>query len=114
MDTPLKHSMHKYFAILFSLSIVTPVFAQHVQVLDLPDQNKIILKNSDIEVHFSKNNASISKLLNQNGINLLGPKGAAYLLGPGFSMANSTCKIVRQEKDLVELSFYHEADNHFQ
>jgi len=74
----------------------------------------VTLSNGIVFCSFNKNNADLTELKNRRQTSLLGKKGRGYLLGPGFSMAGSQYKVVRQDNDLVELSFYHDASNHFQ
>jgi rhamnogalacturonan endolyase len=74
----------------------------------------VTLANGIVSFSFNKTNADLTGISNKRSSNLLGKKGRGYLLGPGFSMSPSQFKIVRQDNDLVELSFYHDASNHFQ
>lgn len=74
----------------------------------------VTLANGIVSFSFNKTNADLTAITNRHNTSLLGKKGRGYLLGPGFSMSPSQFKIVRQDNDLVELSFYHEASNHFQ
>lgn len=86
--------------------------AQSIQFKESEEQ--IEIENGKITVSFQKKNADLLALKNAAGLSLLGKNGRGYLLGPGFSMYPSNFKIVRQNKELIELSFYHEASNHFQ
>ncbi|MDE3237160.1 MAG: hypothetical protein KGO81_14510 [Bacteroidota bacterium] len=76
--------------------------------------NNITINNSIVSFTFNKSNADLTEIRNWHNTNLLGKKGRAYLLGPGFSMFPCTFNIVRSNDSLIELSFYHEASNHFQ
>jgi rhamnogalacturonan endolyase len=73
----------------------------------------ITLRNGIVSFSFNTSNANLTAVVNRNGISLPGKKGRGYLLGPGFSMYPAQCRITRQEPGLVELSFLHEASNHF-
>lgn len=86
----------------------------NAQVTVKQDSNTVTLSNSIVSVSFNKNNADLSKIIYKGKSLLNGKDQRGYLLGPGFSMYPSTFSIVRQTTDLVELSFYHIADNHFQ
>lgn len=74
----------------------------------------VTLANGIVSFSFNKTNADVTEIKNRRQTSLLGKKGRGYLLGPGFSMSPSQFKIVRQDNDLIELSFYHDASNHFQ
>jgi rhamnogalacturonan endolyase len=106
--------MKKQFTISLLLFLFIPPFlySQKVQLLDKGET--IQLSNSIVTFTFNKSNADITAILNRNNISLLGKKGRAYLLGPGFSMAPAVFKVLRYTDSLAELSFFHEASNHFQ
>ena len=84
------------------------------QVALREDEHSVTLLNDFIAVSFNKSNADLTAIQTKSGKDLLGKNGRGYLLGPGFSMSPSTFSVVRQTDDLVEIAFYHEADNHFQ
>ncbi|NII25283.1 hypothetical protein HB364_09335 [Pseudoflavitalea sp. X16] len=85
------------------------------QQVTLQEQGNIVtLSNELITVGFHKTNADLLSIRDKKGNDLLGRKGRAYLLGPGFSMSPAQYKVVRQSNELIELSFFHEAENHFQ
>lgn len=97
--------------LLFTFCLLTAT----AQQVTLEDQgNTLTVSNDLITVGFHKTNADLLSIQDKQGNDLLGKKGRAYLLGPGFSMSPAQYKVVRQSNDLVELSFFHEADNHFQ
>ncbi len=76
--------------------------------------NSVTLTNGIVSFSFNKTNADLTEIKNRHQQSLLGKQGRAYLLGPGFSMSPCRFQLVRQTSDLAELSFYHEASNHFQ
>lgn len=101
--------------LLFSAYVILlglPLFSQAVELKEKGDI--INISNGIVSFSFNKNTADLTAISNKNGVSLLGKTGRAYLLGPGFSMSPSVCKVVRNTGSLVELSFFHEAANHFQ
>lgn len=88
------------------------LYSQKVQLQD--NGETVQLSNGRVSFSFNKSNADISAIVNRNNISLLGKKGRAYLLGPGFSMSPATFTVVRNTDSLIELSFFHDASNHFQ
>ena len=87
----------------------------HSQKVQLQDKGETVqLSNGLVSFSFNKSNADISAIVNRNNISLLGKKGRAYLLGPGFSMYPATFTVLRNTDSLIELSFFHDASNHFQ
>jgi rhamnogalacturonan endolyase len=99
------------------LIILVSIFHQFSfsQKLQLQDNGETVqLSNGIVNFTFNKSNADITAIVNRNNVSLLGKKGRAYLLGPGFSMSPATFNIVRQTDSLIELSFFHDASNHFQ
>lgn len=97
-----------FFVLLFP---VQHTYAQKQVFMTQTDQT-VTLWNSKTEVIFNKKKSNITYIKNSISDNLLG-KGKAYLNGPDFGMSDCTFKIVRQQPDLIELSFYHEGDDHF-
>ncbi|MGC4104314.1 polysaccharide lyase family protein [Ferruginibacter sp.] len=88
------------------------MMAQKVQLLDKGET--VQLSNGIISLGFNKTNADITEIINHKKISLLGKKGRAYLLAPDFNMSPSRFTIVRLTDSLIELSFFHDASNHFQ
>jgi rhamnogalacturonan endolyase len=89
----------------FSLS------AQQKSVKLAENETVVRLSNDLLTFVFNKKTASLDEI-RQNEKNLLGDGyGSAYLMGPGFSMRPSVFKIERQTRELVEISFTHEAAN---
>ncbi len=76
--------------------------------------NTVTMTNGIASFSFNKNNADLTEIKNKRQQSLLGKQGRGYLLGPGFSMSPCKFQVVRQNNDLAELSFYHDASNHFQ
>lgn len=99
---------------LLLLILLTPCFvpAQKIQVKETGDI--IQLDNGLLRFDFNKKNADLLSITNQSNINLLGKNGRGYLLGPGFSMSPAKFSVLRQSDTLVEISFFHDASNHFQ
>jgi rhamnogalacturonan endolyase len=106
------HFGYLLLLIIVSLLFDSPVQAQGVEVKE--DVHTITLSNRILSVSFNKSNADIIKI-NYNSVGLLnGRNQKGYLMGPAFSMGPSKCKIVRQNPELAEISFFHEAGNLFQ
>ncbi|MBC7889005.1 MAG: hypothetical protein H7Z13_14100 [Ferruginibacter sp.] len=104
--------MEKILWIIFVLNVSIPSFAQQVTVKE--DETSVTLSNNIITLSFRKGNADLYAITYKGKSLLNGKDQRAYLLGPGFSMYPAICKITRQTDELVEISFYHEAGNHFQ
>ena len=100
--------------VLLMLILLAPslLFAQKIQFKE--NGNIIHISNGLINADFNKTNADLVNITNQNNIQLLGKDGRGYLLGPGFSMSPAKFSIVRNSDTLIELSFFHDASNHFQ
>ena len=104
--------MKERFIILMLLFIAGNIYAQRVTVEQT--EHSITISNRIVSFGFNKANADLNRIT-YNGFSLLNAKDQrGYLLGPGFSMFPAVCKVIRQTAELVELSFYHEASNHFQ
>ena len=104
--------MKERFIILMLLFIAGNIYAQRVTVEQT--EHSITISNRIVSFGFNKANADLNRIT-YNGFSLLNAKDQrGYLLGPGFSMFPAVCKVIRQTPELVELSFYHEASNHFQ
>jgi rhamnogalacturonan endolyase len=101
-----------FLAFLIAATGTTQITAQAIKVKET-DQ-AITVSNTVISFSFNKTNADLTQIGFEKYTNLLGKKGRGYLLGPGFSMFPCKFSIVRQTDSLIELSFLHEADNHFQ
>ncbi|NOT94511.1 polysaccharide lyase family protein [Ferruginibacter sp.] len=99
-------------ALLLLLFLHQFLYSQKVQLQD--NGETVQLSNGRVSFSFNKSNADISAIVNRNNISLLGKKGRAYLLGPGFSMFPAAFTVVRNTDSLIELSFFHDASNHFQ
>ncbi len=72
-----------------------------------------VLSNGKVSFTFQHKNADVSAVSYAKHDNVLGKNGRFYLLGPGFSMAPSEFRVVRENSDLVEIAFKHIASNHF-
>lgn len=72
-----------------------------------------VLSNDKVSFTFQHKNADVSAVSYAKHDNVLGKNGRFYLLGPGFSMAPSEFRVVRENPDLVEIAFKHTASNHF-
>ena len=102
------------YRLLFFLSLFVS-YTLTAQPVTIQEQgNTVTLSNDMITVAFNKTNADLVSIRDKKGTDRLGKKGRAYLLGPGFSMSPAQFTVVRKTNDLIELSFFHEADNHFQ
>lgn len=88
--------------------------AQQKQVFMTQTATTVTLWNSAVEVILNKNTSNITYVKKAASGNLLGSEGKAYLSGPNFGMNDCAFKVVRELPDLVELSFYHEANDGFQ
>lgn len=100
--------------IITSLLFMLPVVLLRAQVRILEEGNAVTLSNPVVSISFDKQNADLNKIIYKGKSLLNGKDQRGYLLGPGFSMFPSVFKVIRSTADLVELSFYHEASNHFQ
>lgn len=76
--------------------------------------NTVSISNKLVTVHFNKTNADLNGIIYKGKSLLNGKDQRGYLLGPGFSMSPCEFKLVRKTDELIELSFYHKAGNHFQ
>ena len=103
----------KRIIIIFSLFLLPAVWLR-AQVRILEEGNTVSLSNPIVSISFDKNNADLNKIIYKGKSLLNGKDQRGYLLGPGFSMYPSVFKVIRSSEALVELSFYHEASNHFQ
>jgi len=107
--------MLKSFKLLITaLLLSVSSMAQQKQVFIQQTANTVTLWNNAIEVIFNKSTSNITYVKKGSSANLLGSKGRAYLNGPDFGMSDCTFKVVREQPDLIELSFYHDAADHFQ
>ncbi len=103
--------MYKLILILLFSSITAFGISQNLSIVD--EAKTVTLSNQLITVTFNKDNADIEKIINSNNISLLGTKGRGYLLGPGFSMFPAKYQLVRQTKEIIEISFTTTQKNHF-
>jgi rhamnogalacturonan endolyase len=111
-QTILTRPMKTCCLLVLSLFTAGALTAQNITVQEQGDE--VTISNGIVSVGFNKTNADILSLRDQKGKDFLGKKGRGYLLGPGFSMSPAQFKVVRKTNDLVELSFFHDASNHFQ
>jgi rhamnogalacturonan endolyase len=95
------------------LFVCSGAIAQQKHVFMTQTVNTVTLWNSAIEVILNKNTSNITYVKKAASGNLLGTTGKAYLNGPDFGMNDCEFKVVREQPDLVELSFYHEAKDNF-
>jgi rhamnogalacturonan endolyase len=103
--------MKKLSTLLLLAGILTRVAAQTPAITE--DARTVTLSNGMLSVSFNKSNADLTTITTSKGVSILGKQGRGYLLGPGFSMAPCTYRLVRQTNDLIEIAFNNPAANHF-
>jgi rhamnogalacturonan endolyase len=103
-----KETLLPAISLFFSLSL----FGQKTELREKGDI--AVISNGIVSFSFNKTNADLSAIVTANKVSLLGKNGRAYLLGPAFNMSPSRFSVIRNTDSLIELSFYHEASNHFQ
>ncbi len=109
MQLPFMKKLLFFFILIISIN--KQIIAQGISIKET--DASVTIANNLISFSFNKTNADLTEIGFQKHSNLLGNKGRGYLLGPGFSMNPAKFTIVRKSDSLVELSFLHQADNHF-
>ena len=111
IPTFLSMKIKTWALLCLQLLAVAAVKAQGVKLIDNGD--KVTLQNKLVSFTFSKN-SNIAGIGFKNYTNLLGAKGRAYLLGPGFSMGKPEYRVVQNTPEVVEIVFDNHAQNHFE
>lgn len=104
----------KHFLLLTALFASAVHFAKAQNLSVKEDGNTVYLSNKLVTVSFNKTNADLNGIIYKGKSLLNGKDQRGYLLGPGFSMSPCQYKLVRHSDELIEVSFYHKAANHFQ
>lgn len=99
-----------------SLSILVLVIysAMAQSVIVQQDDSSVVLSNAFVSLRFNTRNADLNGIKFKGTELLKGKNQRAYLMAPDFNMSPSIFKITTQTPNLVDVSFYHEASNHFQ
>lgn len=103
---------YRVVLLLLLLPVICRLTAQSLQIKEV--NNTVSMSNQFVTLSFNTANADLSRIVYKGKSLLNGKDQRAYLLGPGFSMFPSSYKLVRSTNELIEISFYHKADNHFQ
>ena len=102
----------RIYLLSFLVLLLSRVVAQGVTVTQ--NDSSVQLSNAVVSLQFNKHNADLNGIEFKGAQLLKGRNQRAYLMAPDFNMSPSVFKIVRQTPDLIDISFYHEASNHFQ